>query len=108
MRKSDGSLHYYINGIDQGVAATNTPRRVWGVVDLYGMAVKVTIVDRENAVYPTYSGDNPTLNNRTNNYIRRMQAFETEPARGIQLAFIYTFIEAYISTLLPLIHNLFM
>ena len=42
MRKSNGTLHYYINGIDQGVAASRTPQVVWGVVDLYGMAVKVS------------------------------------------------------------------
>ncbi|ELT95486.1 hypothetical protein CAPTEDRAFT_101277 [Capitella teleta] len=45
VRKSSGALHYFINGIDQGVAAPTTPRMVWGVVDLYGMAVKVTILD---------------------------------------------------------------
>ncbi|XP_074654148.1 neuralized-like protein 4 [Tubulanus polymorphus] len=46
MRKSNGTLHYYINGMDQGVAASRTPSVVWGVVDLYGMAVKVEIIDR--------------------------------------------------------------
>ncbi|XP_071449160.1 neuralized-like protein 4 [Hetaerina americana] len=47
MRKSNGSLHYFINGLDQGIAATKVPQKVWGVVDLYGMTVKVTIVDRD-------------------------------------------------------------
>ena len=46
MRKSNGNLHYYINGLDQGVAA-KVPATVWGVIDLYGMTVKVTIVDRD-------------------------------------------------------------
>jgi len=41
MRKSNGNLHYFINGLDQGVAATKVPTCVWGVVDLYGMTVKV-------------------------------------------------------------------
>lgn len=41
MRKSNGNLHYFINGLDQGVAATKVPACVWGVVDLYGMTVKV-------------------------------------------------------------------
>ncbi|XP_068632829.1 neuralized-like protein 4 [Battus philenor] len=45
MRKSSGQLHYYINGIDQGVAADKVDQQVWGVVDLYGMTVKVSIVD---------------------------------------------------------------
>ena len=84
MRKSNGALHYYINGIDQGVAATRTPQQVWGVIDLYGMAVKVSIVDRENATYPTFSGDNTFMNNRTNNLIRRMQTFETEHVEGVE------------------------
>lgn len=41
VRKSNGNLHLYINGLDQGVAATKVPTMVWGVVDLYGMTVKV-------------------------------------------------------------------
>uniref|UniRef100_A0A182JKE4 NHR domain-containing protein n=1 Tax=Anopheles atroparvus TaxID=41427 RepID=A0A182JKE4_ANOAO len=47
MRKSNGSLHYYINGRDQGVAATRVAQTLWGVIDLYGMTIKVTIVDRD-------------------------------------------------------------
>ena len=46
-RKSNGNLHYFINGLDQGVAASRLPAQTWGVVDLYGMTVKVTIVDRD-------------------------------------------------------------
>ncbi|XP_049944445.1 neuralized-like protein 4 [Schistocerca serialis cubense] len=47
VRKANGNLHYFINGLDQGVAASKVPSRVWGVVDLYGMTVKVSIVDRD-------------------------------------------------------------
>uniref|UniRef100_A0ABL0EJW3 NHR domain-containing protein n=1 Tax=Rhodnius prolixus TaxID=13249 RepID=A0ABL0EJW3_RHOPR len=47
MRKSNADLHYFINGLDQGVAASRVPQLVWAVVDLYGMTVKVTIVDRD-------------------------------------------------------------
>lgn len=47
MRKSNGNLHYYINGQDQGVAATRVAQTLWGVIDLYGMTIKVTIVDRD-------------------------------------------------------------
>ena len=47
MRKTNGNLHFYINGLDQGVAATRIQPHMWGVVDLYGMTVKVTIVDRD-------------------------------------------------------------
>ncbi|XP_069739179.1 LOW QUALITY PROTEIN: neuralized-like protein 4, partial [Phaenicophaeus curvirostris] len=48
-RKHNHALHFYINGVDQGVATTLTPLVVYGVVDLYGMAVKVTIVHQHNA-----------------------------------------------------------
>ncbi|XP_073091014.1 neuralized-like protein 4 isoform X4 [Manis javanica] len=47
-RKSNSALHFFINGIDQGVATPLTPAVVYGVVDLYGMAVKVTIVHNNN------------------------------------------------------------
>ncbi|XP_073420158.1 neuralized-like protein 4 isoform X2 [Dendrobates tinctorius] len=47
-RKTNGALHFYINGMDQGVASCQTPPVVYGVVDLYGMAVKVTIVHNHN------------------------------------------------------------
>lgn len=47
MRKSNGNLHYYINGQDQGVAATRVAQTLWGVIDLYGMTIKVTIVDHD-------------------------------------------------------------
>ena len=51
IRKSNGTMHYFINGVDQGVASTSCPKPVWGVVDLYGMAVKVTILDRNDPNY---------------------------------------------------------
>lgn len=41
VRKLNGDLHYIINGLDQGVAASNVPELFWGVVDLYGRTVKV-------------------------------------------------------------------
>ncbi|XP_024082725.1 neuralized-like protein 4 isoform X2 [Cimex lectularius] len=47
MRKSNADLHYFINSLDQGVAASQVPSPIWGVVDLYGMTLKVTIVDRD-------------------------------------------------------------
>ncbi|XP_057288893.1 neuralized-like protein 4, partial [Pezoporus wallicus] len=47
-RKPNNALHFYINGIDQGVATAVTPPVLYGVVDLYGMAVKVTIVHNHN------------------------------------------------------------
>ncbi len=69
VRKSSGALHYFINGIDQGVAASRTPQLVWGVVDLYGMAVKVTILDRSDPNYVSYE----TFGRRVNNYLRSVR-----------------------------------
>ena len=40
MRKESGVLHFYVNGDDQGPAATNVPDRVYGVIDLYGQAAQ--------------------------------------------------------------------
>ena len=44
LRRSNGCLHFFINGEDQGVAASDVPPGVYGVVDLYGAAVKVSII----------------------------------------------------------------
>ena len=44
MRKSHGSLHFFINGEDQGEAVSNLPPVVYGAVDVYGATVRVSIV----------------------------------------------------------------
>ncbi|KAF2354220.1 Transposase Tc1-like [Trinorchestia longiramus] len=44
MRHADATLHYYVNGVDQGVACTNLPAGIWAVVDLYGQCAQVSIV----------------------------------------------------------------
>ncbi|XP_032236441.2 neuralized-like protein 4 isoform X1 [Nematostella vectensis] len=43
-RRSDGTLHIYYNGEDQGVAAVDVPRMVFAVVDLYGKVEQVSVV----------------------------------------------------------------
>jgi neuralized-like protein 4 len=35
VRKDDGSLHFFVNGVDQGVAATNVPEKVYGKFFIY-------------------------------------------------------------------------
>lgn len=47
MRRSNGDVVYWFNGESAGVA-TNVPLvgPIWGCCNLYGMAAKVTIVDR--------------------------------------------------------------
>ena len=61
VRKSSGALHYFINGMDQGVASARTPSTFWGVVDLYGMAVKVTIMDHSDPDYRDFNRYGTTL-----------------------------------------------
>ena len=46
LRKSDGTLHFFVNNVDQGQAATNVPASVYGVIDLYGQAAQATIIDQ--------------------------------------------------------------
>lgn len=59
---SDGSLHFFVNGADQGIAALNVPPQVYGVLDLYGQAAQATLVDARD-----YSpdSDNSCLSNLT-------------------------------------------
>ena len=47
----DETLHFFINGIDQGLAATNVPNGVYGVIDLYGQAAKASIVHASGKCY---------------------------------------------------------
>jgi neuralized-like protein 4 len=43
-RRADGTLNFYVNGIDQGQAATNVSENVFGVVDLYGQYFSYIVV----------------------------------------------------------------
>lgn len=60
LKKSCGSLHFFINGTDLGEAVNDLPVVVYGAVDIYGAAVRVSIVSREeeckivksNSMYP--------------------------------------------------------
>lgn len=45
VRREDGTLHFFVNGMTQGPAAWNVPPGVYAVVDLYGQAAQATIVD---------------------------------------------------------------
>ena len=44
VRKDSGVVHFFVNGVDQGMAASNVPENVYGVIDLYGQAAQATIV----------------------------------------------------------------
>ncbi|KAL9978854.1 hypothetical protein ACROYT_G016434 [Oculina patagonica] len=43
MRKSDNSLHFFINGLDVGKKIKTIPSVLYGVVDVFGQAEEVTI-----------------------------------------------------------------
>ena len=55
VRRANGVLHFYVNGEDQGPAAGHIPCNVYGVVDLYGQAAQVSIVDHSPSTPPTDS-----------------------------------------------------
>ena len=42
---SDNCLHLFVNGVDQGVAASNIPDNVWVAADLYGKCDEIVIVN---------------------------------------------------------------
>ncbi|XP_046397130.1 neuralized-like protein 4 [Ischnura elegans] len=44
-RTNTGALHFFYNGVDQGPAFSNIPHPVYGVVELYGNAAMVSIVE---------------------------------------------------------------
>lgn len=46
----DETIHFTVNGVDQGVAATEVPAGVYGVVDLFGQTAQVTIIDHSGGV----------------------------------------------------------
>lgn len=45
MRSSTGELHFFVNGIDQGTAATDIPANVYAVIDMYGKCAQVSIIE---------------------------------------------------------------
>ena len=62
MRKEDGTLHFYVNGTDQGPAASNVPSNIYGVIDLYGQAAQATIIDHSGSKV-TFNCDFLTFHN---------------------------------------------
>ena len=42
---NNGSLRYYINGVDQGVVCSKIPAAVYGIVDMYGSTAQISIVE---------------------------------------------------------------
>ncbi|PIO24851.1 hypothetical protein AB205_0077700 [Aquarana catesbeiana] len=50
VRREDGTLNFFVNGVAQGVAAWNVPPNVFAVVDLYGQAAQATILDESDSL----------------------------------------------------------
>lgn len=63
IRKDDGTIHFWVNGVDQGAAATNVPERIFGVIDLYGQAAQASIIDTSECGSPDTG--NSTISNTT-------------------------------------------
>lgn len=53
----DSSLRIYINGVDQGIAATDLPQPLYAVFDLYGQCEQISIIDSLEAT-TNYSNSN--------------------------------------------------
>jgi len=55
----DSRLHLFINGTDQGIAATDLPSYVFAVIDLYGQCEQISIVGlSEESSYTNVAIDN--------------------------------------------------
>ena len=42
LKTAQGDLLFFVNGVSQGVAATNIPNYVFAVIDMYGKCAQVT------------------------------------------------------------------
>lgn len=49
MRTASGELHFYVNGVDQGTAATGLPRKLYAVIDMYGKCAQVSVVEEPSS-----------------------------------------------------------
>ncbi|XP_026549791.1 neuralized-like protein 4, partial [Notechis scutatus] len=77
VRKEDGTLHFFVNGVAQGPAAWNVPPNIYAVADLYGQAAQATIVD------DTGSGHRPTWDRKgVETETRNMAYFEDRKVKS--------------------------
>lgn len=47
MRTANGDLHFFVNGIDQGVSAQQVTGTIYAVVDMYGKCAQVSVVNSD-------------------------------------------------------------
>jgi neuralized-like protein 4 len=50
VRTAQNELIFYVNGESQGIAATNIPKAVYAVVNLYGKCVQVSVCPLDSLV----------------------------------------------------------
>ncbi|XP_018431504.1 PREDICTED: neuralized-like protein 4, partial [Nanorana parkeri] len=62
MKTARGDLHYFIDGVDQGVACTGLPasRDIFAVVDLYGQCVQVSLTGGSGLIDNSLSASHVT------------------------------------------------
>ncbi|XP_046396997.1 neuralized-like protein 4 [Ischnura elegans] len=48
MKRDNGSLHFFVNGVDQGPAISNAPSIVYGVYEVRGFAAIATIINMDS------------------------------------------------------------
>ena len=65
MLNQQGELHFYVNGRDQGVAASSLPSPAWAVVDLYGKCAQVSVYDPGSPVLGPVLGNRQTQNGQS-------------------------------------------
>lgn len=56
LRKENGLLHFFVNGVDQGSAASNVPERVFGVIGEFYLIQNVQIIFFFHIIRPLWAG----------------------------------------------------
>lgn len=56
-----GELVFYVNGLPQGVAATNIPPQVFAVINMYGNCIQVTTVQPPSGTTSNCSNGEPAI-----------------------------------------------
>ena len=57
LKTLQGDLLFFVNGVSQGVAATNIPGHVFAVIDMYGKCAQVTLTDNSVQEARIHSND---------------------------------------------------
>ena len=65
LRACDGTLHYTVNGEDQGVAIEGVPPGVHAVIDLYGVCGQASVLHTTVPRSPPPPPSPPLLSHRT-------------------------------------------